>query len=109
MTHGSAAARGILLLVSLACSLSPAAQTVNNSARTAFIDKMVAQHGFDRAALKSGDVRTLPAIRRLDSPKAVVEEHLAVHGLMSSRPARRCPTDFPGLWMSNSRRLGTRG
>jgi len=53
MTHGSGAARGILLLVSLACSLSAVAQTVNNSARTAFIDKMVAQHGFDRAALKS--------------------------------------------------------
>ena len=53
MTHGSGAARGILLLVSLVCSLSAAAQTVNSSARTAFIDKMVAQHGFDRAALKS--------------------------------------------------------
>ena len=53
MTHGSGAARGILLLVSLACSLSAAPQTVNNSARTAFIDKMVSQHGFDRAALTS--------------------------------------------------------
>jgi membrane-bound lytic murein transglycosylase B len=53
MTHGSGAARGILLLVSLACSLSAAPQTVNDSARTAFIDKMVSQHGFDRAALKS--------------------------------------------------------
>jgi len=53
MTHGSGAARGILLLVSLACSLSAAGQTVNSSARTAFIDKMVAQHGFDRPALKS--------------------------------------------------------
>ena len=29
------------------------------------------------AAVKSGDVRTLPAIRRLGSPKAVVDEHLA--------------------------------
>ena len=53
MTHGSGAARGILLLVSLVCSLSAAAQTVNSSARTAFIDKMVAQHKFDRAALTS--------------------------------------------------------
>jgi len=42
-----------LLLVSLVCSLSAAAQTVNSSARTAFIDKMVAQHKFDRAALTS--------------------------------------------------------
>jgi membrane-bound lytic murein transglycosylase B len=53
MTHGSGAARGILLFVSLACSISAAAQTVNNSARAAFIDKMVAQHDFDRAALTS--------------------------------------------------------
>ena len=51
MTHGSGAARGILLLVSLACSLSAAAQAVNSSARAAFIDKMVAQHKFDRAAI----------------------------------------------------------
>jgi peptidoglycan lytic transglycosylase B len=51
MTHGSGAARGILLLVSLACSLSAAAQGVNSSARAAFIDKMVAQHKFDRAAI----------------------------------------------------------
>jgi hypothetical protein len=29
------------------------------------------------AAAKSGNVRTLPAIRRLGSPKAVVDEHLA--------------------------------
>ena len=53
MTYGSGAARGIFLLVSLVCSLSAAAQTVNSSARTAFIDKMVAQHKFDRAALTS--------------------------------------------------------
>lgn len=53
MTHGSGAARGILLFVSLVCSLSAAAQTVNDSARAAFIDKMVAQHQFDRAALTS--------------------------------------------------------
>jgi membrane-bound lytic murein transglycosylase B len=39
------------LLVSLACSLPAAAQTVNKSARAAFIDKMVVQHDFDRAAL----------------------------------------------------------
>ena len=29
------------------------------------------------ASATSGDVRTLPAIRRLDSPKAVVDEHVA--------------------------------
>ena len=53
MTHGSGAAHGIVLLVSLACSLSAAAQTVNKTARAAFIDKMVAQHDFDRSALTS--------------------------------------------------------
>ena len=53
MTHGSGAARGILLFASLVWSLSAAAQTVNDSARAAFIDKMVARHHFDRAALTS--------------------------------------------------------
>jgi len=51
MTHGSSAARGILAFVSLACSFAAASQTVNEAARSAFVDKMVAQHGFDRAAL----------------------------------------------------------
>ena len=43
------AARGILVLLSLVLSLSAVSQTVNKAARTAFIDKMVKQHGFDRA------------------------------------------------------------
>ena len=38
-------------MLSLLWSLSAAPQTVNNSARAAFIDKMVRQHGFDRAEL----------------------------------------------------------
>jgi membrane-bound lytic murein transglycosylase B len=45
------AIRGILVSVSLACAFAAAPQTVNTSARAAFIDKMVAQHGFDRAEL----------------------------------------------------------
>jgi len=51
MTHGSSAVRGILVFVSLACSFAAAPQTVNEAARAAFVDKMVGQHGFDRAAL----------------------------------------------------------
>jgi membrane-bound lytic murein transglycosylase B len=41
----------MLVVVSLVWSLSAAPQTVNTSARAAFIDKMVGQHGFDRAEL----------------------------------------------------------
>jgi membrane-bound lytic murein transglycosylase B len=51
MTHGSSAARLILAFVSLACSFAAAPQTVDTAARAAFVDKMVAQHGFDRAAV----------------------------------------------------------
>ena len=51
MTKVSGAARGILVVLSLVWSLSAAPQTVNASARAAFIDKMVRQHGFDRAEL----------------------------------------------------------
>jgi peptidoglycan lytic transglycosylase B len=51
MRKGSGAARGVLVSLSLAWSLSAAPQTVNSSARAAFIDKMVRQHGFDRAEL----------------------------------------------------------
>jgi membrane-bound lytic murein transglycosylase B len=53
MTHGSSAARVILASVSLAWSLVAAPQSVNDGARAAFIDKMVAQHGFERAELTS--------------------------------------------------------
>jgi membrane-bound lytic murein transglycosylase B len=53
MTHGISAARGILAFVSLAWSFVAAPQTVNEAARAAFIDKMVAQHDFDRAELTS--------------------------------------------------------
>ena len=48
MTHGSAA-RVILASLSLVWSIAAAPQTVNSAARAAFIDKMVAQHGFDRS------------------------------------------------------------
>jgi membrane-bound lytic murein transglycosylase B len=51
MRHGFGAIRGILVSVSLACAFAAAPQSVNMSARAAFIDKMVAQHGFDRAEL----------------------------------------------------------
>ena len=53
MTHGISAARGILAFVSLAWSFVAAPQSVNESARAAFIDKMVTQHGFDRAEITS--------------------------------------------------------
>lgn len=42
-------ARGFLLFVATAVSFGAAAQGVNEAARTAFIDKMVGTHGFDRA------------------------------------------------------------
>ncbi|HSC14813.1 MAG TPA: lytic murein transglycosylase, partial [Gammaproteobacteria bacterium] len=51
MRHGSGTIRGILVSVSLAWVSAAAPQSVNSSARAAFIDKMVAQHGFDRAEL----------------------------------------------------------
>jgi membrane-bound lytic murein transglycosylase B len=51
MTHGSSAIRGIFVLASLAWSLAAAPQAVNDAARTAFVDKMVGQHGFNRAEL----------------------------------------------------------
>jgi membrane-bound lytic murein transglycosylase B len=51
MTHGSSAIRGALVVVSLAWSLAAAPQAVNDAARAAFVDKMVGQHGFDRAEL----------------------------------------------------------
>lgn len=50
MTHGSAA-RGILASLSLAWSFTAVPQAVNNTARAGFVDKMVSQHGFDRAEL----------------------------------------------------------
>ncbi len=53
MTHGSSAVRVILAAVSLAWSFVAAPQSVNDAARSAFIDKMVGQHGFDRAELTS--------------------------------------------------------
>jgi membrane-bound lytic murein transglycosylase B len=53
MTHGSSAARAILISASLAWSFAAAPQTVNGTARAAFIEKMVGQHGFDRADLTS--------------------------------------------------------
>jgi membrane-bound lytic murein transglycosylase B len=51
MTHGSNAARGILVSLSLVLSFAASAQTVNGAARAAFVDKMVTQHGFDRGEL----------------------------------------------------------
>jgi membrane-bound lytic murein transglycosylase B len=51
MRHGSSAARAILVSASLACAWAAAPQSVNDSARAAFIDKMVRQHDFDRAEL----------------------------------------------------------
>ena len=51
MRKASGAARGVLVCLALVWPLSAAPQTVNNSARAAFIDKMVRQHGFDRAEL----------------------------------------------------------
>ena len=51
MTHASGAARGILVSLALLWISAAAPQTVNNSARAAFIEKMVRQHGFDRASL----------------------------------------------------------
>jgi membrane-bound lytic murein transglycosylase B len=51
MTHGSSAIRGALVVVSLAWSFAVAPQAVNDTARETFIDKMVGQHGFDRAEL----------------------------------------------------------
>jgi len=53
MRHGSGLSRGILFLLSLLWSLAAAAQSVNGPARAAFIDKMVAEHGFDRRELTS--------------------------------------------------------
>jgi membrane-bound lytic murein transglycosylase B len=53
MRHGSNTVRGILASVSLACSFVAAPQSVNESARAAFVDKMVKQHGFARAELTS--------------------------------------------------------
>jgi membrane-bound lytic murein transglycosylase B len=53
MTHGSSAARAFLISASLAWSFFAVPQSVNDVARAAFIDKMVAQHGFDRAELTS--------------------------------------------------------
>ena len=53
MRHASGAIRGILLSVSLASVFAAAPQSVNTSARAAFIDKMVAQHGFDRTEVTS--------------------------------------------------------
>jgi membrane-bound lytic murein transglycosylase B len=49
MTRGSNALRGITAFVALALSLAATGQEVNRAARAAFIDKMVEQHGFDRA------------------------------------------------------------
>lgn len=43
--------RGILVLASLASSFAAAPQQADGAARSAFIDKMVDSHGFDRAAL----------------------------------------------------------
>jgi membrane-bound lytic murein transglycosylase B len=51
MTHGSKSVRGILAVVSFALSLAAAAQDGGDAARAAFVDKMVEQHGFDRAEL----------------------------------------------------------
>jgi membrane-bound lytic murein transglycosylase B len=51
MRHGSSAIRGALVVASLAWSLAAAPQAGNDTARAAFIDKMVGQHGFDRAEL----------------------------------------------------------
>jgi membrane-bound lytic murein transglycosylase B len=51
MRNVSGAIRAVLLSVSLAWVYAAAPQSVNSSARAAFIDKMVAQHGFDRAEL----------------------------------------------------------
>jgi len=53
MTHGSSAVRGALVFLSFACSFAAAPQAANEAARTAFVDKMVAQHGFDRAELSA--------------------------------------------------------
>lgn len=50
MTHGSAA-RGILACLFLVWSFAASPQSVNSAARAAFVDKMVAQHGFDRAEI----------------------------------------------------------
>lgn len=51
MTQGSNALRGIVVFVALALSHAAAAQEVNGAARSAFIDRMVERHGFDRAEL----------------------------------------------------------
>lgn len=51
MRKVSGSIRGILVFVSFAWLCAAAPQTVNTSARAAFVDKMVAQHGFDRAEL----------------------------------------------------------
>ena len=55
MTLGSAGnvVRGILVSFSLTLSFAAAAQTADEAARAAFIDKMVSAHGFDRAELTS--------------------------------------------------------
>jgi membrane-bound lytic murein transglycosylase B len=51
MRHGSSAIRGALVVASLAWSLAAAPQAGNDTARAAFIDKMVGQHSFNRAEL----------------------------------------------------------
>jgi membrane-bound lytic murein transglycosylase B len=51
MTRGSNALRGTFVVVALALSHAAAGQEVNGAARSAFIDRMVEQHGFDRAEL----------------------------------------------------------
>jgi membrane-bound lytic murein transglycosylase B len=51
MRHGSCAARGILAFLSLTLPFAASSQAVNHAARTAFVDKMVSQHGFDRGEL----------------------------------------------------------
>lgn len=51
MKHGSSAIRGAMVFASLAWSLAALPQTATETARAAFLDKMVGQHGFERAEL----------------------------------------------------------
>jgi membrane-bound lytic murein transglycosylase B len=51
MKHGSSAIHGALVFASLAWSLAALPQTATDAARAAFVDKMVGQHGFERAEL----------------------------------------------------------
>ena len=53
MRHGSSAIRGALAIASLAWSLAAAPQNATDAAKAAFVDKMVAAHGFDRAELSA--------------------------------------------------------